>query len=372
MALSRVAPLAALGLTALTLAVGPVRAAEGVARAPRELVFTIDTTRAGGTPEATAAWREGRAVSQRTERRFSATLANAREAWRLFARATASDTAFGAAWYEQAKLWTLLSYPAPDRFTNAEVRARCLEAARRAVRLAPENADHAAVLGALLWNYERDWDGATRAFERAAALAPANSVALAGYAEMLAARGRADEAAAALARAEKAAPNFRTDFVHGELALWSGDAAKAEEWFRRALSRQENAVARQMLGTAIVLQRRPADALPNFEHAANLDERGGNSLLLWAYGLASAGRADEARRLIAEADTCCSGAKRSPFRLAAARLALGERDAAIAALERDFDEGGAGVARLGVDPLLAPLRGEPRVQALLRRLGLAR
>jgi serine/threonine protein kinase/Tfp pilus assembly protein PilF len=52
-------------------------------------------------------------------------------------------------------------------------------------------------------------------------------------------------------------------------------------------------------------------------------------------------------------------------------LALGEREEALEALERAFEEQSTWMAYLGLDPRLDPLRGQPRFEALVRRVGLA-
>jgi hypothetical protein len=56
--------------------------------------------------------------------------------------------------------------------------------------------------------------------------------------------------------------------------------------------------------------------------------------------------------------------------LAQIHVGLGERERALEWLERGADAG-AYMLYLGVDPTFRPLYGEPRFQALLKRLGLA-
>jgi tetratricopeptide (TPR) repeat protein len=51
-------------------------------------------------------------------------------------------------------------------------------------------------------------------------------------------------------------------------------------------------------------------------------------------------------------------------------LALGEKDSALAVLERAFETRPATLRTLKVNPIWDPLRGEPRFRNLLRRLGL--
>jgi hypothetical protein len=52
-------------------------------------------------------------------------------------------------------------------------------------------------------------------------------------------------------------------------------------------------------------------------------------------------------------------------------LELGERDRALAALERGVDDFSQTQGYINVEPALDPLRAEPRFRAVVRRTGLA-
>ena len=51
-------------------------------------------------------------------------------------------------------------------------------------------------------------------------------------------------------------------------------------------------------------------------------------------------------------------------------MQVGERDKALAELERGFAEHDAYLPRLRVDPFMDPLRSDPRFVELLKRMGL--
>ncbi len=59
------------------------------------------------------------------------------------------------------------------------------------------------------------------------------------------------------------------------------------------------------------------------------------------------------------------------FDVALLHLALGERDQALAALERAVDDGSQMIGYINVDPALDPIRSEPRVRVVARKIGLA-
>jgi hypothetical protein len=60
----------------------------------------------------------------------------------------------------------------------------------------------------------------------------------------------------------------------------------------------------------------------------------------------------------------------SAFQIALVNVGLGDKDAALAALEEAYRERSTLLTYLKMDPRFDPLRGDPRFQDLLRRIGL--
>jgi hypothetical protein len=81
-----------------------------------------------------------------------------------------------------------------------------------------------------------------------------------------------------------------------------------------------------------------------------------------AYAYVIAGRRADVERMAA--------AHNHPLRLAVIYAALGDKDRALQALDRAADIVPHRVALLVRDPEMAPLRGDPRFAAVLRKLGL--
>src|SRR5262249_48853367 len=82
-----------------------------------------------------------------------------------------------------------------------------------------------------------------------------------------------------------------------------------------------------------------------------------------ARSLALAGRAEEARALLRELEDDAGFA--SPYQRATVHIALGEGAAAIALLRRACEVRDPWAVWLGVDPMLAPLRGDPELRAMV-------
>jgi aryl-alcohol dehydrogenase-like predicted oxidoreductase len=88
----------------------------------------------------------------------------------------------------------------------------------------------------------------------------------------------------------------------------------------------------------------------------------------YAYGLA--GRTEEARAVLAELERRAQEGYVGPHQFALVYLGLGDRSAALDALERGFEMRDVGINWIKVAPPYTPLRNEPRFIALLEKIGL--
>ena len=98
-------------------------------------------------------------------------------------------------------------------------------------------------------------------------------------------------------------------------------------------------------------------------------QTGDLGLLALTYGLA--GKKNETQKIISELKQRSRHHYVFPSLFAYAYLGLGEKDRALAFLERAYDEQDPALFYLKVSPLLDSLRPEPRFQALLRRVNLS-
>jgi len=112
---------------------------------------------------------------------------------------------------------------------------------------------------------------------------------------------------------------------------------------------------------ALLLQGRAAEAIPNLEARFQGDlSRPGSGALGRAYALA--GRREDAERI--------ATIQWRPIPQAGIFMALGDKDRAFEALERAIPLGPIRLGRAITHPEFAPLRGDPRVKALRKKVGL--
>jgi tetratricopeptide (TPR) repeat protein len=149
------------------------------------------------------------------------------------------------------------------------------------------------------------------------------------------------------------------------------DEAASELAEAKALD-PRNSTVLTFLGNVRSLQGRHGEALSHLQIAADLGAAGSPRFLAILTGaLARAGRSDEALKVLADMTMRASRAYVSPMWLARAHAAAGRGDDALTWLERAYEESASPDDLTTVcDPVWDGLRGQPRFQAVLRKMGL--
>ena len=93
-------------------------------------------------------------------------------------------------------------------------------------------------------------------------------------------------------------------------------------------------------------------------------------MLVGAYAYAKSGRRHEAEELINRFRDIAKTQYVMSYRIANIYAALGDKDKAFAELEKAFVDHDWELHRLKVDPLMDPLRDDPRFKEMLKRLNL--
>jgi tetratricopeptide (TPR) repeat protein len=256
--------------------------------------------------------------------------------------------------------------------TPEEAYTKARVAALHALEIDDNLSEAHVAMGGVLQNHLWDWAGSEEHFRRALAADPGNAGAYHWYSDLLSALGRSDEAVAAMRRAHEIDPlSLTVNMSLGACFFYARRYDDAVEQQRRTLDLDPNfAPAHRMMGGALEQLGRLDDAMTEYRTAAALSkDLSANALL--AHTLARAGRPDEARRIHAQLRADSEGRYLSPYSEAAIYVGLGETDAAFERLEEAFAIRDRGMVWIKVAPRLDPLRGDPRFDALLRRMNLA-
>ena len=240
-------------------------------------------------------------------------------------------------------------------------------AAIQALQLDETLAEAHAALAQIRLYRDWDWPGAEQAFQRALELNPNLPQARAHYGWYLTLFGRQDEAVAEIERAHQVDP------LNPMLATWIGDVHsgareydKAIEAFHKVLEvNPDFPWALRMLGFAYDGKGMYEEAIAVHEKAA-AREPGSKWALAYSYALA--GRRDEARKIAAEVEKGGDSWNKQ-INLAAIYTALGETDEAFRWLDAAYEKRNPFMPWLK-GPLLEPLRDDPRLHDLLRRMNL--
>ncbi len=289
----------------------------------------------------------------------------------LFNEVIESDSTFARAYVGLASSYILLHYY--GSLTPAEAYPRARAAAEKALALDESLADAHASLGLTLRDYERDWTGAEREFQRALQLDPSSVTAHQWYAEMLAMQRRFAEAEDQIVQAEKISSlNLAVRAVHGWILTCAGRVDDAREVLESTVARKpDDSLANWFLGQFLFSIGDYDRAAGVLEHAMVLSGRASRRIADYAAALAMGGHPDQARDLLDELRRQSeAGSNVSRYEYAIVYGALGEKDRAFEELRAALDERTWQVVNMGVDPMLGPLRGDARFPALLRRVGL--
>ena len=286
--------------------------------------------------------------------------------------AVARDPSYALAWAALSDAYSRASFFNVIR--PQEIMPKAKAAAARALEIDPDLAEAHMALGYANFTYDWDWPSATRHFDEARRLNPAAVESHASYAFYLTIAGRHDEAILVAERAVERDPvsAARSHALAVQLALARRlDGALRE--CRRTIELDENfGVAHELLAAVLTAVGRLDEALPAAEKAAALNPVNAISQAHRGFVLARLGRRAEALGVLRELEAASKARYVPASAIAMVHAGLEDRDAAFAWLEKSFEERFNRLAYLGLEPVWDGLRGDPRFDALLDRIGLPR
>ena len=288
----------------------------------------------------------------------------------LFERATVLSPNYAQAFSGLADAYAVLGFY--DYLPPAQAFPRAKAAAQRALELDARLAHAHASLGYVALYYDWNWAEAEAAFERAIALNPSYSVGHQWYGNYLTARGRFDEAVAAMRRAQDVDPlSLIASAALGWVHFYQRDYDAAVEQCRRTLDLNPRfELAHLWAGWAHDAAGRYGDAVRHLTEAVRLSSDGAVALASFGRAQAFAGDRAGALQTLAKLNRT-HGAYLPAYEMAKLHLALGRSDDAIAWLRRAYAERSHSLVFLSVDPQLDMLRGDARFVELESRIATA-
>ena len=288
----------------------------------------------------------------------------------FFEQAIAKDPTYALAYVGLADSFNILGYygylSPREGFSKAKV------AAVRALEIDEALAEAHNSLAFVRLLYDWDWQDAERQFKRALKLNPGYATAHHWYAEHLAAMGRRDEALAQMKRALELDP---LSLIINTLAGWvyyrarNYDQAIAE--LQRTLEMDPNFVpAHLFLGWSYLQKGLYKEAVSEFESAKQFSESDTVALAGLGHVYAKAGQTSKARKVLSELKELSKTSFVSPYDIALIYVALGDRDKAFEWLDKAYESRSEMLVWTKIDPMLDPIRTDPRFVDLLQRVGL--
>ena len=287
-----------------------------------------------------------------------------------FQQAVEKDPGYALAFTGLADSYVLLgwnSYLQPrDAFPKAK------RAAMGALRLDPDLGEAHTSDAAVLWLHDWRWTEAEREFKRSLALSPSHPTASHWYAESLMTMGRHAEAIERMKSSQELDPLSLIISVAIGWAFYMGrQYDDAIEQFRRTVELDPNyPVTHWILGLVLRKMGRYEMAIAEGEKGVKLS--GGSPLMnaALAQTLAAAGRRAQAFQILDDLTKLAKEKYVAPYFFAGIHVGLGEEDRAMEYLEKSYEEHSHWLMYLYMDPGMDGLRSNPRLQDLLRRVGL--
>ncbi|HKF43946.1 MAG TPA: winged helix-turn-helix domain-containing protein [Thermoanaerobaculia bacterium] len=289
-----------------------------------------------------------------------------RKAIEWFERAVAEDPNYALAYAGLADSYSLGVWYIP--IPASEAVPKMTAAARRALELDDRLAE-AHIAMANVHSFAWEWAEGIAEHRRAIQLNPGYATARHWFSLALALEGRIEEA---IVEARKAR----------ELDPLSPSISADLGWVYYLGRRYDDAI-RQYRST---LEANPDFSLAHFdlalaysargmhrqavEEMSRASDRGSDYLAGLGFVCGSAGQRERAMRALKELETLSARKYVPPYHFAWVYVGLGERDRAIASLQRVYREHTQHVVDFKMSPMLDSLRGDSRFEDLVRRVGL--
>jgi serine/threonine-protein kinase len=297
--------------------------------------------------------------------------ANLRRAAVLFEEAIREDSTFARAYASLAMVQSV--QPMFIASGPYEGLSLAIANARRALALDSRVEDaHLAIGSALTSRWE--WAESERHFKAALALDPSNATAHQWYGDLLLAVGRIPESLTEMREARRLDPYSAVIAIELSYALYAARQFRPSiEVGRQALALDSTlAVAYPNFAMSLAFSGHPDTTVVFLRRALRMDRSVPMARGQLVYALVTTGQRRSADSLLAAVTRDADAGEVSAYEAAVAHAGAGDRDGALRWLARSVESHAAepAVWFMICDPLLEPLRPDPRFASLVRRMGL--
>jgi TolB-like protein/Tfp pilus assembly protein PilF len=289
-----------------------------------------------------------------------------------FQLATEKDPHYALAFAGLADCYSIIGSAIVGTVPSQDVAPKAKAAALKALELDDTLAEAQTSLATVRFNYDWDWLGASRGFQRSIELNPSYATAYQRYSLYLMAMGRTKESLAQMTRARELDPlSISMNFSLGWRLYMARKYDQAIEQLQNTLEMDPNfALPRMVLGQAYEQKHAYPQALAELQKAVSISHDSPQMLGALGHAYGASGNRSEAEKVLAQLMEQSKRQYVSPFYVAIVYVGLPENDKALDWLEKAYQDRSNAIVFGKVDPQLDPLRSTPRFQALLHRLAL--
>jgi TolB-like protein/Flp pilus assembly protein TadD len=286
-----------------------------------------------------------------------------------FRRAISADPNYALAYAGVADAYVFM--PGYTAGTPQVCYPQAMAAAKKALELDDTLAEAHTTLALALWYYDFDFSQANKEFQRAIELNPNYAIAHQQYGNnTLSALGRFNDAIAEGKRAVELDPLSLV--INADLGMNYYYARRHDEaiaQLRKTLEMDPGYYyAHVDIGQVLAAKRAFDEAISEDQKARALNDDP-FVLGLLGHAYASSGNKTEALKILDQLKELSGRRYVSTYSFALVYLGLGDKDEALRWLEQSYqDRAGADIGWIRVDPLLDPLRGDPRFETLAEKI----
>jgi DNA-binding winged helix-turn-helix (wHTH) protein/TolB-like protein/cytochrome c-type biogenesis protein CcmH/NrfG len=292
-----------------------------------------------------------------------------RKSLSYYQQALEKDPNFALAHVWSAECYITLSQ---NKSLAPEVVPKAKDSVMKALALDDNLAEAHNALAEIKYQFEYDWAGAEKSFQRAIELNP-NVVAIhTGYGWFLMTAGRFDEARTEMEKAQELDPNsIFIRRVRAQLLYFARQYDQAFEDFQKIIA-VEPKFSLAYLHLAFVYEQKQmyAESVEAWLKSQSLEDAPLEKIDELREIFRTSGWQGFIRKLLENAEARDKIKPVSPLTFAGIYVRLGQKNMAFACLDKAFDERDPSIVQLKIEPAYDSLREDSRYTELIRKIGL--